>query len=173
MSDKPEVQYITPPNNLRLKQKLAGVSGTLDNVWVDAAEKSMGNARFDYLEAVGDDLTRLQSAYDAALKDRANRTERVQELYAIVQLIKGQGSSFGYPLISNVGSQLARFIEDCGDNLSDAQMEGVKVHVETLRLIMQQKMEGDGGPMGQKIVAGLALVIKKMTGGEAAAASAS
>ena len=85
----------------------------------------------------------------------------MQELYAIVQMIKGQGSSFGYPLISNVGAQLARFMEDCGDNLTDAQMEGVKVHVETLRLIMQQKMEGDGGPMGQKIVAGLALVIKK------------
>jgi len=164
MSSK-EVQYITPPNNLRMKQKLAGVTGTIDAVWIDAAEKSMGNARFDYLEAVSDDLNRLQAAYDAALKDRDHRAERVQELYAIVQMIKGQGSSFGYPLISNVGAQLARFMEDCGDNLTDAQMEGVKLHVETLRLIMQQKMEGDGGPMGQKIVAGLALVIKKMTGG--------
>jgi hypothetical protein len=164
MSSK-EVQYITPPNNLRMKQKLAGVTGTIDAVWIDAAEKSMGNARFDYLEAVSDDLNRLQAAYDAAYKDRDNRAERVQELYAIVQMIKGQGSSFGYPLISNVGAQLARFMEDCGDNLTDAQMEGVKLHVETLRLIMQQKMEGDGGPMGQKIVAGLALVIKKMTGG--------
>ena len=160
-----EVQYITPPNNLRQKQKLAGVTGTIDGVWIDAAEKSMTNARFDYLEAVSDDLNRLTAAYEAAYKDRDNRPDRVKELYAIVQMIKGQGSSFGYPLISNVGAQLARFMEDCGDNLTDAQMEGVKVHVETLRLIMQQKMEGDGGPMGQKIVAGLALVIKKMTGG--------
>lgn len=172
MSDKPEVQYITPPNNLRQKQKLAGVTSTIDGVWLDAAEKSMGNAKFDYLEAVGEDLNRLQGAYEVALKDKANRVERVQELYAIVQLIKGQGASFGYPLISNVGAQLARFIEDCGDDLTDAQMEGVKVHVETLRLIMQQKMEGDGGPMGQKIVAGLALVIKKMTGASGEAATA-
>lgn len=164
MSGK-DVQYITPPNNLRQKQKLAGVTGTIDGAWLDAAERSMESAKFDYLEAVGEDLARLQAAYEATLKDPSNRVERVQELYAIVQLIKGQGSSFGYPLISNVGAQLARFIEDCGDNLTDAQMEGVKVHVETLRLIMQQKMEGDGGPMGQKIVAGLALVIKKMTGG--------
>lgn len=162
-----EVKYITPPVNLRQKQKLAGVTGTIDGVWLDAAEKSMGNAKFDYLEAVGEDLSRLQAACDAALKDQAGRVERVKELYAIVQTIKGQGSSFGYPLISNVGAQLARFIEDCGDTLTDAQMEGVKVHVETLRLIMQQKMEGDGGPMGQKIVAGLTAVIKKMTAGHA------
>jgi hypothetical protein len=164
-----EVKYITPPVNLRQKQKLAGVTSTIDGVWLDAAERSMGNAKFDYLEAVAEDLARLQSAYDVAIKDQAGRVQRIQELYAIVQTIKGQGSSFGYPLISNVGAQLARFIEDCGDNLTDAQMEGVKVHVETLRLIMQQKMEGDGGPMGQKIVAGLALVIKKMTGGGDAA----
>jgi hypothetical protein len=164
-----DVKYITPPVNLRQKQKLAGVTSTIDGAWLDAAERSMGNAKFDYLEAVAEDLTRLQAAYDAALKDQAGRVERMQELYAIVQTVKGQGSSFGYPLISNVGAQLARFIEDCGDNLTDAQMEGVKVHVETLRLIMQQKMEGDGGPMGQKIVAGLALVIKKMTGGGEAA----
>jgi hypothetical protein len=165
-----EIKFITPPNNLRQKQKLAGVSGTLDGVWLDAAEKSMGNAKFEYLEAVGEDLARLQAAYDEALKEQADRPAKVQELYAIVQLVKGQGSSFGYPLISTVGAQLARFIEDCGDDLSDAQMEGVKVHVETLRLIMQQKMEGDGGPLGQKIVAGLGLVIKKIVG-EAASAS--
>jgi two-component system response regulator PilR (NtrC family) len=35
---------------------------------------------------------------------------------------------------------------------------------EALRLVMQQKMEGDGGPIGQKLVAGLALVIKKIKG---------
>lgn len=160
-----DVQYITPPVNLRQKQKLAGVTGTIDSAWLDAAERSISDAKFDYLEAVGEDLARLQAAYDAALKDQDGRVARVQELYGIVQMIKGQGASFGYPLISNVGAQLARFIEDCGENLTDAQMEGVKVHVETLRLIMQQKMEGDGGPMGQKLVAGLGLVIKKMTGG--------
>ena len=49
-------------------------------------------------------------------------------------------------------------------DLTDAQMEAVKVHQEALRLVMQQKMEGDGGPIGQKLVAGLALVIKKIKG---------
>ena len=163
MAEK-EVQYIIAPNNLRQKQKMAGVTMTLDPTWVEVAERSIITAKFDYIEAANEDMARLAQAYDKAMSDPANRVAHIQELYAIVQSIKGQGTSFGYPLMTAVGTQLARFIEDCGDNLTDAQMEAVKVHQEALRLVMQQKMEGDGGPIGQKLVAGLALVIKKIKG---------
>ncbi len=163
MADK-DIQFFQPPNNLKQKQKLAGVSGTIDAGWIEAAERSILTAKFDYIAAAGEDLAKLQAAYDAAMKEPANRVEHIKAVYAMVQSIKGQGSSFGYPLMTAVGNQLARFIEDCGDNLTDAQLEGVRVHVEALRLILQQKMEGEGGPMGQKIVAGLGLVIKKMVG---------
>ncbi len=163
MAEK-EVEYITPPNNLRQKQKLAGVSGNIDPVWMEAAERSILTAKFDYLEAAQEDMARLAQAYDKAMKDPANRVTHMQELYGVVQSIKGQGTSFGYPLMTAVGSQLARFIEDCGEDLSDAQMDAVKVHQEALRLVMQQKMEGDGGPVGQKLVAGLGMVIKKIKG---------
>lgn len=159
-----EVEYITPPNDLRKKQKLAGVSMTLDSGWVDAAERSIGAAKFDYMEAANEDLAKLQQAYETVVKDPANRVVHVQALYGLVQSIKGQGSSFGFPLMSAVGNQLARFIEETGDNLTDPQLEVVKVHVEALRLIMMQKMEGEGGPIGQKIVAGLGMVIKKVMG---------
>jgi len=159
-----EIEYITAPNDLRKKQKMAGVTMNLDAGWVEAAERSVAAAKFDYLDAVQEDLTRLQNAYDTAMKDPANRVEHIQSLYTQVQAIKGQGTSFGYPLMTAVGNQLARFIEETGDNLTDHQMEVVKVHMEALRLVMQQKMEGDGGPVGQKLVAGLGLVIKKMMG---------
>ena len=103
-------------------------------------------------------------AYDRAMRDPANRVAHMEELYSVVQSIKGQGTSFGYPLMTAVGTQLARFIEDCGENLSDGQMEAVRVHQEAMRLVWQQKMEGEGGPIGQKLVAGLGLVIKKIKG---------
>ncbi len=50
------------------------------------------------------------------------------------------------------------------ENLTDTQMEAVRVHQEAMRLVLQQKMEGEGGPIGQKLVAGLGLVIKKIKG---------
>jgi hypothetical protein len=158
------IKYITPPVNLRQKQKLAGVSGTVDAAWVEAAERQIVAARFDYEEAIGEDLAKLHSAYEKALKDSENRLGHIQTLYGIVQTVKGQGSSFGYPLVSAIGAQLARFIEDQNEELTDAQMEVVKVHVEAIRLVMQQKMEGEGGAIGKKIVGGLGLVIKKVAG---------
>ena len=90
-----EVKFITPPNNLRQKQKLAGVTGTIDAGWMDAAERSMLTAKFDYLTAVQEDLVRLTAAYETALKDPANRAEHVRALYTEVQGVKGQGASFG------------------------------------------------------------------------------
>ena len=158
------VKYITPPNSLKQKQKSAGVDGVLEATWIDAAERQIVAAKFDYEEAVGEDLTKLHSTYEKALREPDNRTQHIQALYGIVQTVKGQGSSFGYPLISAIGSQLARFLEDRGDDVSDAQMEVVKVHVEAIRLVMQQKMEGEGGPIGKKIIGGLGLVIKKVAG---------
>src|SRR4051812_48225213 len=88
MAEK-QINYIQPPNNLRQKQKLAGV-GPLDPHWIEAAERSILAAKFDYLDAVMEDLGRLQSAYDRALADPANRIEHAKAIYAEVQTIKGQ-----------------------------------------------------------------------------------
>jgi hypothetical protein len=44
-------------------------------------------------------------------------------------------------------------------------MDVVKVHVESIRLVMQQKMEGEGGAVGKQIMGGLGLVIKKVAAG--------
>ena len=46
MAEK-EVQYIIAPNDLRKKQKMAGVNMNLDPTWVDAAERSITAAKFD------------------------------------------------------------------------------------------------------------------------------
>jgi hypothetical protein len=144
---------------------LAGVSGVLDAAWIDAAERQIVAAKFDYEEAVNEDLAKLHAAYEKSLKEPDKRAEHLAALYAVVQTVKGQGSSFGYPLISAIGAQLARYLEDADGKLSDAQMEVVKVHVEAIRLVMQQKMEGEGGAVGKQIMGGLGLVIKKVAAG--------
>jgi hypothetical protein len=113
---------------------------------------------------VGEDLAKLDAAYEPALKDPENRVAYTQNLYRIVQTVKGQGSRFGHPLIFAIGAQLARFIEDQSDELSDAQIKVVKVHAEAICFIMQKNIEGEGGAIGKQIAGVLWLVIKKVSG---------
>jgi hypothetical protein len=164
------VEFIQPPNNLRQKQKLAGVALTLDTRAVDHAEAVIRRSTEDYLVSVAEDLTRLQKRYDEAARDPESRAMQIEEIHAIGQSIAGQGGSFGYPLMTALATQLCHYIEDhvfpvAGTRgVTDPELEVVKVHVEAMRLVQQQKMEGDGGPVGQKLVAGLGMVIKKVTG---------
>ncbi len=163
MSDS-SVKFITLPNKLRKKQIDAGVQLNIDPSLVGAAEAKIVGMKDEYLKWVDKDLDQLSALCDIAMKDKPQRAVHIENLYNKTVEIKGQGGSFNYALMTTVGSQLCRFIEVQGNDLDDPRMDIVKLHVETLRMVIGQKMEGDGGPMGQKLVAGLGLAIKKVTG---------
>ncbi len=163
------VEFIQPPNNLREKQKIAGVALSFDSKAVEHAEAAIRRSTEDYFVSIAEDMAKLQRYYELALAEPAKRNAHVEELHGVAQAIAGQGSLFGYPLISGLGSQLCHFIEDhvfpvAGERIpTEGELEVVKVHMEAIRLVIQQKMEGDGGPIGAKLVSGLGAVIKKVT----------
>jgi hypothetical protein len=158
------VKYIQPPNNLRKKQIDAGVALSVNLAVLVAADRGIAEAKGAFMLSVGDDLAKLSAHSDKALADKPGRARHVEALYIKASELKGLGGSFGYPLLTTIGGQLCRFIEVAGNDLSDAQMGVVKLHVETMRLVIQQKMEGEGGPAGQKLLTGLSLAIKKVAG---------
>jgi hypothetical protein len=163
------VEFIQPPNNLRQKQKLAGVSLSFDSKALDHAEAAIRRSSEDYFQSIAEDLAKLQKIYDIAIADPPKRAQHLEDLHGVVQAIAGQGSSFGYPLVTGLGSQLCHYIEDhlfplAGERIpNEAELEVIKVHMETIKLVIQQKMEGEGGEMGKKLVSGLGAVIKKVT----------
>jgi hypothetical protein len=163
------IEYIQPPNNLRAKQKAAGVSMSFDSKALDHAEAAIRRSVEDYFTSVNEDLVKLQRCYDLAMSEPDKRAAHLEELHGVAQAVAGQGSSFGYPLITALGSQMCHFIEDhlfplAGERIpTETEMGAIKVHIETIRLVIQQKMEGEGGDAGKKLVAGLAMVIKKVT----------
>lgn len=121
----------------------------------DEYEKAMAvlnDLAADYLIWVQDDLKKLSDTYDMSLK--ASGTERAnlisQDLFRIVHDMKGQGATFGYDLITDIGNHLCRYIERF-DAFEENQMNAIKMHIDALREIIQNQLIGDGGKRGQEL----------------------
>ena len=170
MNTPAKVEFITPPNNLREKQKKAGVSMSLDTKAVDQAEAVMRRSTDDFFVSINEDLNKLTKRYEEAVRDPESRAVQIEEIHALGQSVAGQGSIFGYALVTGLATQMDHYIEDhvfptAGSaGVSAAQLDVVKMHVEAMRLVITQKMEGDGGAVGKQLLTGLGLVIKKVTG---------
>ncbi|MEQ9109362.1 MAG: Hpt domain-containing protein [Rhodospirillaceae bacterium] len=160
MAQEPE--YIYPPNTL--KNKVTIDASSVDASALAQAELAIGEMSEDYLEWVKDDLAALQAAYEKAVSDPASANEAKEDLHGYAHDIKGQGGSFGYPLMTAVGNQLAKFIESIPGTLTAPQLQVVKVHIDTLKLIIVDRMDGDGGKAGDRLLRALDAVIAKVQG---------
>lgn len=162
-----EMEIITPPNTLRSKVRKGG-PGAVDPAVLERAEKVIASMADSYLEWVQEDLGRLQGAYDRlfAAKDTAGRQQALSEVFQVAHDMKGQGGSFGYDLITAIGNELCRMIERV-DEPGPAVIEAVKVHVDSIRLVIQERISGDGGDQGRAMLAGIQRVCDRVSGGHA------
>jgi chemotaxis protein histidine kinase CheA len=160
MAQEPE--YIYPPNTLKSKVTVDG--SKIDAVALKQAEMAIEDMQDDYLGWVKDDLANLTSSYEKAKSSPENWEEIQEDLYGFAHDVKGQGSSFGYPLVTAVANQLCVFMEGIEGKLSEVQLDAVKVHIDTMKLVVTQKMAGEGGPAGEQLLKGLDAVIAKVTG---------
>ncbi|MBF0304141.1 MAG: phosphorelay protein [Alphaproteobacteria bacterium] len=156
--DEPE--FIQPPNTLKNKVKYGPDGVDLD--MLEKAEQIIANLQGNYLEWVQDDLTKLQGFYDKALATpEGERAKVFKDLFGVAHDVKGQGGSFGYHLMTAIGNQLCRFLEGT-QKTGAAELDVVKVHLDAMRLVIGQRMEGDGGKMGENLLRGLQAVVAKV-----------
>lgn len=76
-----------------------------------------------------------------------------EEMHAIAHNIKGMGSSFGFPLMTRVGSTLCSYLRAL-DN-SKAAAEIILAHLKAMDTILENRILGDGGAEGEALIARL------------------
>ena len=143
---KSDVEMIMPPNNLKRKVGKAEV----DIEALARAERAVAALADDYLRSVQNDIVRLVSAYEKAQADESQRDAHLQMLFQVSHDIKGQGATFGYPLLTQIGSFLCHYIEA---GASDLRV--ISAHVDALRAIVAARMTGDGGVAGRTLISQL------------------
>lgn len=159
MSDS-KLEIINPPNNLGNKV-VKGGPGAVDLATLERAEAVIADMAGDYLEWIQEDLQKMEKAFAALSSASGDRQAEIDEVYQISHDIKGQGGSFGYDLMTAIGNQLCRLIEK-SNSIGDDEIAAIGLHVNAMKLIITQRMEGDGGEAGDNMLVGLQQVVDKL-----------
>ena len=115
--------------------------------YIEDSDDPMAELRKVYLDAVQQDVADLEELIAQALADSAGWSELCAEMRRITHNVKGQGSSFGYPLMTAVGNSLSILLKKT-ETPNVAAFKLAQAHVTSLRLVLTQDIQGSGGAQG-------------------------
>lgn len=125
-----------------------------------SAEQQLKREADGFLDWAKQFLDRLSRQVAEAKQISGERTQNFEEINLIAHELRGQGGTFGYPLITVFGKSLYEVTKPpCRQD--DANLEIVKAHIDTMRAVLREKVEGDGGEMGQALFKALKAAITK------------
>ena len=129
---------------------------------MERAEQVIDDLSDSYVDWAREDLGKIQAAFDE-LKSTDDGTAALETVFQISHDIKGQGGSFDYNLMTIIGDMLCRYIEGLEGQASQQAIEVVELHINALQAVISQELRGNGGPVGEQLLSGLELVVRKRT----------
>ena len=117
---------------------------------VARAEAALAAMSVNFDEWLKIEITRLESAM--SLVQSEGRSEMSMEgLYHRAHDLKGLGTTYGYPIISQIAGTLCRLI-DSAEKRRSAPMPLVPVHVDAIRAAARNGIRTDDDPVGKALV---------------------
>lgn len=162
MTVESKIEIINPPNTLKSKI-IVGGPGAVDPNTLERAEAVIAGMSDNYLKSVQDDMARISSAFERLKNVTGDgSTPVIEEIFQISHDVKGQGGSFGYPLLTAIGNELCRLIEKMGNDIGPSEIEAVRIHIDAMKLVVSERMKGDGGKQGKTLLVGLQQMCDKL-----------
>ena len=124
----------------------------LDPAALARAEAALANLSDRYLEWAEADLIRLEANLQDIFDRPKDRPELLERLFGIAHDMKGQGGTFGYPLVSHLGNRLCRLVE-ATSTPSPEELERISRLVGAMGTVVRNRLAGDGGDEGRRLLA--------------------
>ncbi|MCW5732272.1 MAG: phosphorelay protein [Alphaproteobacteria bacterium] len=150
----------------RLKEKAMGLGGSgqlggFSREALEKAEAEFAKMAEDYPDWVGGYTTQLYAEFSAAEgRDTAHRMASFRGINQLAHELKGQGGTFGYPLITTFAESLYSFTTS-GAGTSDNHMAIIKAHIDAINAVIKGRVKGDGGDIGHQLGETLNKAIEK------------
>ena len=156
-----KLEVINPPNTLKKKVGTGG-PGAVDMEALKRAEDVIAGMTDSYLTWVVEDLRKIEAAYQKLKAATGDKKKELDGVFQVSHDIKGQGGSFGYDLMTAIGNELCRLIERI-KVIGPDEIEAIKLHIDSMKLVIAENMKGQGGKAGERMLAGLQKVCDKLT----------
>ena len=128
------------------------------------AEAAVANLAQDYASWALADVAKARTALAAAIDDPAGRGQHVEALFRVGHDLKGQGTSFGFPLVTKIGQSLCALTRDRDRQYESRHLDLAKAHLDALDLILAKSIKGEGGKVGAELVAKLEQRVSELVG---------
>lgn len=120
-------------------------------VALEAAEQAVAELAANFTVWVKEDIERMAGVLERAKAAPGNNSAEIEEIFGIAHNIKGQAGSFGYDLMTRIGGMLCHQVRDIGA-ADEARLKVIDGYILSLLFIVDRRVEGDGGEVGQKLV---------------------
>lgn len=152
------------PGN-RLKEKVGGLGssegGSIPADIIEKCEEQLERAKVDFTDWAMNYCSELSDLATEALMQPGRRNVYFEKMHTLALELRGQGGTFGYPLISVLGKMLYdTTYEGCRED--DNAVEIVKAHVDAIRAVIRERIAGDGGTVGKQLLLSLKQAVKKL-----------
>ncbi|WP_162938188.1 Hpt domain-containing protein [Kiloniella sp. EL199] len=154
-----EVKLHMPTNNLKPKVPSEG-GPELEDI-VAKAEQALFEMEDDYEILVNEETGKIYEFLKTAKSGQGDRAKCIKEIHRIGHNIKGQAATFSYPLLSLAAKSMCHFIQE-NSEIASERLDLIEAHVNTMRMIIAQKIKGDGGKEGQGLITALEGAVGKI-----------
>ncbi len=86
--------------------------------------------------------------------------EKSDRIYDLTHNIKGMGGSFDFPLMTSAGTSLCSYIKSLPEG-KPLSHKVVDAHVRVFQVVLEHKIQGDGGEKGKALQSRLATIISE------------
>ncbi|WP_417317841.1 hypothetical protein [Emcibacter sp.] len=150
----------------KLREKAVGLGNvnpedvSFDEGMMLKAHEALQEMAEDYPDWVSTLIDNLAEEHRRCVDTPEYRKAHYEKINAIAHDMKGQGGTFGYQLITDFAEGLYNFTGPSA-GMGDSHVEIIKAHIDAMRVVIKDRIEGDGGQIGTEIKKSLEAAISK------------
>lgn len=160
---QPQMEVTATTPDFALKKKLEDVSirDVFTEESIAEADKVIEESKKDFFGDAAKRLENMEAAYAQAENDPKANKKPVKEIERTSHSLKGQSETLGFDLLAHVSQSLYSFCNNDFRTGEENQNIVLRKHLDTLQLIVREKMQGDGGDVGKALIQSLQQLNKK------------